>query len=350
MRNNKGAQSEIYAAREVKPVNQYLKNAYTHVIREMSEVDELIRNSVASPKPLLSEVTGHFLAAGGKRIRPALVLLAGKCCGGGRKRLVRLAAALEFIHMASLVHDDIIDRAVMRRNSAAVNAKWGTHVAVLLGDYFYASALKLAAPLGEQVNRGLAEIVCDLVEGEFGQLQNRHREDVTEESYLDTISRKTARFISLCCRLGAEVGNSPPQLVRGLSSYGYYTGMAYQIIDDVLDITGHAPVCPEQSEDLKNGVLTLPVIHALNHGEGGEKFKELLIRDGITVGEMREILQYIHRSGSVEYSVGKAREYIAKARRSLRGLPAGNTRDALDSLAEYIFHRVSGNSEKAAGK
>ncbi|MFA5881511.1 MAG: polyprenyl synthetase family protein [Eubacteriales bacterium] len=319
-----------------------LEDIYAGVTREIAEVDEQIRTSVANKGTFLSEVTGHFLTASGKKLRPAIVLLAGKACGGNRKRLVNLAASLELIHMASLVHDDIIDRSVTRRGNVTANTKWGSRVAVLLGDYFYARALGLAAPLGERVNRALSEIVGSLVEGEFNQLENRLETNITETYYLETVSRKTARFISLCCRLGAEAGKPSPEVVDGLSQYGFFTGMAYQIRDDILDLTGCSSNRDrEHSQDLKSGVITLPVVHAVNNGPRGNEIKELIIKEKLTVTEIRKILQCVRLTGSIEYSAGKAREYICKAKESLQVLPAGRARDALTLLAEYINDRVS---------
>ncbi len=325
-------------------MNLLLDNVYTHVSCELTEVDDLIAGCVTGKEstPLLSEICGCVLGKAGKRLRPALVLLAGKCCRGSKKRLVHLAAALELIHMASLVHDDIIDKGMLRRGNTTVNARWGNHVAVLLGDYFYARALELAAPLGARINTGLAELVGDLVRGEFRQLENRHRHDMTEVDYLNTVSCKTAQFISLCCRLGAELGKSSPQMVNGLSLYGFYTGMAYQITDDVLDVTGRESVTGKsRGQDLTSGVITLPVIHALNNGPDRDQMKKLLIKERLTARETKAIIQFIRLTGSVEYSLGKARDFIGKAKGSLQDIPAGKARDALGLLAEYICQRVS---------
>ncbi len=319
----------------------FLEDIYTQVNAEMTEVDQQIQVCLANREPFLAEVTGHFLANNGKRLRPALVLLAGKCCGGSRQRLVCLAAAFELIHMASLVHDDIIDKAGLRRGRITVNAKWGNQVAVLLGDYFYARALGLAASLGGHVNQALAEVVEAQVEGEFRQLENKRTDKITELYYLDTVSRKTARFISMCCRLGAELSESSPAMVDGLSQYGYYTGMAYQIKDDILDLTGsRSSTGKGWSQDLKSGVITLPVIHALNNGPGKEEIIELLSKDKLTGNEIRKIVRYVRLTGSIEYSAVKAQEYICQAKESLQVVPAGRARDALSLLAEYINHRV----------
>lgn len=318
-----------------------LKDIYSPVSQEMAEVNSLISKCLTAQKasPYLAEVCSGFLRISGKGLRPVLVLLAGKCCHSSIKRLVNLAAALELIHMASLVHDDIIDRAAIRRGNATVNAQWGNHAAVLLGDYFYARALELSAPLGVQVNKGLAEIISELVGGEFRQMENKFRDNLTESEYLETVSGKTAKFISLCCRLGAGLGKSSSQTIDSLSMYGFYTGMAYQIIDDVMDIAGSASrTGKNRGQDLFSGVITLPVIHALNTGHRRERISEILAQNSLTEDDLRAVRKIIRQAGSIEYSLAKAREYICRARGSLQVLPVGRARDALDLLAEYICH------------
>ena len=323
-------------------MNKVLEKVYRQVQDEMAEVDSLIKDATASENRLLAGVSNHFLKNAGKRVRPILVLLAGKTCGGNRKRLVRLAAALELIHMASLVHDDIVDGSALRRGNSTINSVWGNHVAVLLGDYFYARALELAAPLGKGVNQGLGGLVSDLVHGEFRQLENKGRYNISENDYLDTVSGKTAKFVSLCCRLGAELGRSTPKEVDGLSLYGFYTGMAYQIVDDILDITGsvvqRGKTC---GQDLLCGVVTLPVIHALNNGPGQDKIRELLRKNRLKSDEMRSILRLIRVTGSIEYSREKVFDYIRKAQGSLQDLRPGMARDALCLLAENISEGIS---------
>jgi heptaprenyl diphosphate synthase len=309
---------------------------FSQVKREMLQVNQLIIENTNSKGEMLSEVTTHFFACSGKKIRPALVLLTGKCCKGNSNKLVHLAAALELIHAASLVHDDIIDKASMRRGKASVNAKWGIPAAVLLGDFFYARALKISAPLGKKINSGLANLINELVEGEFHQLYCKVQKKVSESDYLDTISSKTARFISLCCRLGAEVAQASNDMTESLAQYGFYTGMAFQIKDDISDLIIEKGKGKKPFQDLKNGIITLPLIHAINRNSKENYLLNLIKKEQLRKKDIMEILELINKAGSFEYSTGKVREYINLAKNSLDCLPAGKAREALGLLAECI--------------
>lgn len=302
---------------------------------QLALIENNIRKALISANPFLCEVRDHFMSATGKRLRPALVLLAG----GRGDTSVCLATALELVHMATLAHDDVIDRAPRRRGIQTVNALWNDKIAVLLGDFFYARSLTLAAGLGAELVAGIGELIDDLVDGEFHQLAAHFDSSLTEEEYLSRIAKKTAGFIAACCRLGALAAEADAEVVQGLAEYGYCVGLAYQIRDDVLDFT--APLGKTGKNggaDLAGGIITLPVIHALNSG-AADYLRPILERGRITGRELRQIRRVLAECGSYQYALRKADEYVSQAKENLQIVSCRQTRQALAVIADFSVRR-----------
>ncbi|MCL4514424.1 MAG: polyprenyl synthetase family protein [Firmicutes bacterium] len=310
--------------------------------QDLREVESGLKAVLHPEDPVLGQVTEHFLSASGKRLRPALVLLAGKCSSYRPERLIKAAVALELVHMAALVHDDVVDGAERRRGIPSVNALWGNRVAVLLGDYFYARSLAIAAELGPEVVGHISRVINTLVDGELAQLKGSYNLQLTEEDYLERVRRKTADFISICCQLGGQVGDAPAEIQEALARYGYFVGMAFQIRDDLLDFIGDAgQLGKPASNDLAQGILTLPVIHALQNSVHKDELAWMLEKKRINRREMQTVKEWLEETGSLAYSQNLAAGYIAQAKESLNILPAGFARDGLSRIADFTANRAS---------
>jgi len=305
-------------------------------------VENQLREVLQSEVPLVSEVTQHPLRAGGKRLRPALVLLGGRFHRPEeRERLVGLAAAVELIHMATLVHDDVVDQAATRRGHDTVNARWGDRMAVLSGDYVFGCAFTLIARWGTPaVIASLSRCVTEMAKGEMVQFGRVRRFRETEEDYLNWITRKTAIFIAESTQIGAMACGAPDSVLLPLRGYGHALGMCFQIVDDVLDIVGTPETLGKPAlGDLKNGVTTLPFIHALRESQERDLLRDLL-SDGYSAEAVAEIRDILRRAGSIEYATGRAAAYAARAQRELEKLPDIPARRALSELADHLLHRA----------
>lgn len=323
---------------------RYPISAYAEVGEDLDEVERQLRSVLQSDTPLVTALARHPLDGGGKRLRPALALLGGRFWRAEeRERVIGLATAVELIHMATLVHDDIVDRSTQRRGKETVNARWGDRMAVLTGDYLFGCAFTLVARWGTRaVIDSLSRCVMEMAKGEILQFQRTTtgRFVGTEADYLEWIDRKTALFIAESAQMGAMAAGAPEALVVPLWRYGRALGLCFQIIDDLLDLT--AP--PERTgkptgSDLRNGVITLPVIHALR--ESGERGRLLaILRDGRSEESIREAVGILERAGSLEYATSRAASFAAAACRELESLPDIPARRALAEIADHLLHRT----------
>ncbi len=311
---------------------------YEPIADALSEVDErlttLLTDTAAEAEPLAR----HVLRRPGKRLRPALVLLSGRACGPLTPQHVDLAAIAEMVHLASLIHDDVIDDADLRRRQPSVRARWGNHTAVLLGDFVFAKAQELLASLDSPSASALvARATSRMCEGEMRQLLRRFDPRVTEEDYLEIIDAKTAELFSVCCRLGAGASAAARQLTAALGQYGRALGMAFQIIDDCLDLTGdEAQVGKTLHTDLDTGKLTLPLIHVVRC-EGPDAGELVFPAEG--AASRAAIAEAIARHDAIAYSRDTARRYAQQARTRLRALPQTPVKRALLTLTEYAVDR-----------
>ena len=304
--------------------------------------EEFCRQSLSQVHPIAA--IGQYLqVSGGKRLRPALLLLAARLCGYEGPTAVRLGTVVELLHTATLIHDDVIDEADMRRGRPSTNSRWGNHVSVLAGDWLYMQAFKCAqAERNFDILELLNDVTQQMVEGELMQLSCLRKIDVTEEQYLDLAFRKTACLFSVCLRLGAILAGKSKETERQLGAYGTNVGLAFQLTDDVLDFTSSEDVLGKPTgSDLREGKVTLPLIYLLRQCRPEERQKVLTVLDegGFSSVQYGEIVELVERYGTLQAARDKAQEFAARARSSLDGLPESPYRDALRSLPENIVDR-----------
>jgi heptaprenyl diphosphate synthase len=275
-------------------------------------------------------------------MRPVFVLLSGHFGTYDLDRLKKVAVALELIHMATLVHDDVIDNARTRRGRTTVRAEWDNRVAMYTGDFIFARALKEITSIHDQeVQEILATAIMRMCLGEIDQIEDLFREKLSLKRYLRRIKRKTALLMAISCRLGALVSGAEPARVRRLAAYGYHVGMAFQLTDDVLDLTGDEKVLGKPAgSDLRQGNVTLPVIHALETVSSDEREAILrYLRSRGEEGDLEQILAIVRKSGGVEYTLQLSKRYLEKAVQALEGLPFSHERESLRLIAEFIVRR-----------
>jgi heptaprenyl diphosphate synthase len=314
----------------------------------LARVEIELREVAASPGPLLAEVASHLVGAGGKRLRPALLVAAATSTGAPVTDDVVLGAvAVELVHMGSLYHDDVIDEATTRRGVPSANARWGNLVAILTGDFLLARASEIAAGLGTEVVRVLAATIGRLCEGEVSQLHDAFSTERTEVAYFEAISHKTASLIAASTQIGGIVADAGQADVACLARFGHALGMAFQIYDDVRDL-----LCSEEDmgkpagNDLLEGTYTLPVIRALADKAYGPELAALL-RGGVSPHEVEKARDMVLASGAIASSVGEARrwaEEAALALGELRPMPAGHAiiaREALAGLAHRLLDELA---------
>lgn len=316
--------------------------AYEEISDDLGAVERKLREVLQSDVPLVTEVTQHPARGGGKRLRPALVLLGGRFYRPEeRERLIGLATSAELIHMATLVHDDIVDRADKRRGRDTVNARWGDRMAVLAGDYLLGSALALVAEWGTQeVISSLSRCVQEMAKSEMRQFGGVNRLATTEADYLDWIEKKTALLMAESAQLGAMGSGAPPEIVGPLWAFGRAVGLCFQIVDDLLDLTAPPDRLGKPAGgDIRNGVSTLPIIHALAESSERARLKAILL-DGQGSDDLEEVVDILRRSGSFEYAFGRASSFAAVARHELDKLPTIPARQALSDMVDSLLYRT----------
>ena len=308
---------------------------------DMAAVDALIRARLASDVVLINQIADHIISAGGKRLRPMLVVLAGQACGPTTPDHHQLAAIIEFIHTSTLLHDDVVDESDLRRGRSTANALWGNAPSVLVGDFLYSRSFQLMVELDRMdVMRLLADTTNRIAEGEVLQLLHVHNPDTDEAAYLRVIERKTAVLFAAGTRLGAMASGVDEGIQRRLYDYGMALGYAFQIADDVLDYTADAEALGKNlGDDLAEGKATLPLIHAIRHSDTGTADRlRAIVQEG-DAGAMPEVLAAIRATGGLDYSRERARHYAAMAEQALDGLPESDALAALRGLARYAVER-----------
>lgn len=305
---------------------------------DLKIVEKQLAEYVRSSSPMLTTASLHLFKAGGKRLRPAFALLAGKCCGGTLEQLLPLAVALELIHMASLVHDDVVDNSLTRRGIPTVKAQWGDKVSLHTGDYLFAKSLLLIAQYENfRIAKILADVSVEMCLGEIQQIVTSFDLNQSLRDYFYRIKRKTAMLISASCQLGAVASNADPVLERSLAKYGHYLGMAFQITDDILDIIAdEGELGKPVGSDLRQGIITLPTIYALKHSREAEELAAIISNRQKKEEDIARAIQIIKESGAIEYSFKVAQAYINKAKNELRHVPSLEHREILTHLADFV--------------
>jgi octaprenyl-diphosphate synthase len=332
--------TSLLEARET-PLN--LAELYAPIASELAEAERTFQAELGSRYPFVQQLVDHCADFHGKRLRPALVLLAGQACGGLAPAHPALAAVVEMIHTATLVHDDILDESVVRRHAATVNAEWGNETAVLLGDYLFTHAFHLAASLESTLAcRWIGRATNLVCEGEMQQVHQRGNLDLDEAAYFAIIEGKTAELTAVSCRLGAHYAGANPEVVEAMDRYGRCLGIAFQIADDVLDIWGEERTTGKSlGTDLEKKKMTLPLIRLLGTAtrEAAARVRGIL-EDADPAGR-RRLRPYLEESGALDYSWRRARQYVDQAIRSLDGLAESEAKTVLATLARYVMRRAS---------
>ena len=308
---------------------------------DMAGIDALIRRRLASDVVLINQVAEHIVSAGGKRLRPMLVALAGRACGGHGPEHHQLAAIIEFIHTSTLLHDDVVDESDLRRGRSTANAIWGNAASVLVGDFLYSRSFQLMVELDRmEVMRILADTTNRIAEGEVLQLLHVRNPDVDEAGYLQVIERKTAVLFAAGTRLGALAAGADEALQQRLHDYGLQLGYAFQIADDILDYSADsADLGKNLGDDLSEGKATLPLIHAMAHSPAPVRERLRAIVEAGDADALDEVMAAIRACGSLDYSRRRAIEYADAADAALDGLPGNDAVAALRGLARYAVER-----------
>ena len=323
-----------------------MKNDIFDVIQaDLEAFEPALAASVVSETPLITDVGEHLVSSGGKRLRPALFLLAAR--GGAafdRARAMPIAVALELIHTASLVHDDVIDEADTRRGAETTNAKWGNQVAILSGDYLFARAFKLVAEEGydSSVYVKLAQLVCTLSEGEILQDHTVYQVPASEHAYYERIRKKTADFLEICCELGGAIGGMSAEDTEGMALYGHAIGMAFQITDDLLDYRQTSEhIGKPAGRDLAQGFVTLPVIRALEvlDEERRTELTSLITNPKMTDDEVARALEIVRMTDGLDYAQEQADAYLARAEAALPESLDERIRETCLMAADFIGRR-----------
>ena len=315
----------------------------------LDRVEEALRKTLAeADSELLSATANYLLAAGGKRFRPMLALLSGYFGDPTDPRLIPACVALELVHVATLYHDDVIDEAESRHGVPAANVRWDNTVAILTGDYLFARASEVGADLGPDVCRILAQTIATLCDGQIREVDASRRLDQTEERYVEVIRRKTGALIATSCRLGAMMSDAPPDAVDILDDFGGSLGLAFQLSDDIMDLTAsQLELGKEPGVDLKEGVYTLPVLYALEHSGHREELARILAT-GVDGGLLDRALQIVTEGDAIRHARGAVRDEVGRAVGLARRLPEGPARHALIQLARFLAARC-GAEEVAEG-
>ena len=314
---------------------------YTVVANDFTAVDQLIIGSLSSRVPLVEEISGYLIEAGGKRLRPLLVLLAANACNYKASKHINLAAIIEFLHTAMLLHDDVVDESDLRRGRKTVNAAWGNPASVLVGDFLHSRAFEMMVEIGNmRVMEILSRATNTIAEGEVQQLGNIRNPDTTEANYLQVIARKTAMLFEAASHSGAVLANASEAEEKALQGYGLHLGLALQLIDDILDYEGTtADLGKNVGDDFAEGKVTLPLIIAMRNGDDGQR---AFIRDAILSGDISEIAQLlsiVKATGGLQYTSDMARAEVDKAINCLASLPSSKYTQAMQNLAEFAVAR-----------
>jgi octaprenyl-diphosphate synthase len=319
------------------PKAMTLEDIRALVQADLRSVDAVIRARLKSAVPLVDQVAEHIISGGGKRLRPLLVVLAARACGHEESAHVEAAAFIEFIHTATLLHDDVVDGSSLRRGRHTANEVFGNQASVLVGDFVYSRAFQMMAALNSQpVIEIMAQATNVIAEGEVLQLMNAHDPETTEERYLEVIYRKTAKLFEAGAEVAAVLSGNEAPARRALASYGRHLGTAYQLVDDVLDYRSNPQERGKNlGDDLAEGKPTLPLIHALRHGSEGQRAAiSRAIKQG-GVMQLEPVVAAIEATGGLEYAARLAREEADRALASLSVLPDSSYKSGLAALARF---------------
>lgn len=318
-----------------------LKKIYASLRSDLSLIEKEMEMTLLARQPVLLQASRHLLKAGGKRLRPVFVLLAGKFGDYDIHNIKEVAVSLELIHTATLVHDDVIDDADVRRGKPTIKAKWNNQTAMYTGDYILAKALERITLIQQpEAHQVLAKTIREVTIGEIEQIRDQYDWDQNLRNYLRRIKRKTALLISVSCHLGALVSGVLKEEQHHLARFGYYAGMSFQITDDILDfISTKEKLGKPAGGDLKQGNVTLPTLFLLANPSLKNEIIDRFNHENISEEDLKEVINLVKSSGAIEYSERVSHAYLEKAKRELAFLPKSNERESLEKIADYIGTR-----------
>lgn len=310
---------------------------------ELAAIEREIACQLLSSVSLIRDMGDYIAGAGGKRLRPILLLLAARMSGYRGPRSVELGSVVELLHTATLIHDDVVDRAPLRRGQPSANARWGDDASILVGDHLYSKSFAmLVHDCDLRVMETLARVTVSMTEAEVFQLEKKRSGQATEADYLRIITQKTASFFSACCRIGALLGQSDAERLEALTRFGLNVGVAFQLADDSLDfVADQARLGKAIGADLREGKRTLPLIATLERAapDEQERILALLRRRDLDPAEIEEIRQLVVKYDGVEYALGRARAYAQATKENLAVYPPSEERDTLSLIADYVVDR-----------
>ncbi len=320
-----------------------MEKILTLIEKDLKRLELAIDTLNETKVKVITNIIDHIIKSGGKRIRPILLILTSKLCGYKGKRHIKYAAVIEFIHTATLLHDDVIDNAQLRRGSSTANILWGNQASVLVGDFLYSKSFELMSKEGNMdIIKTVSNATTILSEGEILELIKTSDTNLTEEEYFEIINKKTAILFSAACEIGGILGDISKAKIRRLSDYGKYLGIAFQLVDDLLDYVGEKDTFGKQvGTDLKEGKVTLPLIYTLKHASEKDSslIKENLYKREITSKDFKTVKNIVEKYGGFQYTHNVTKIYIEKARKCLEGFGPSNYKDALLSLTDMMLTR-----------
>jgi octaprenyl-diphosphate synthase len=322
-----------------------LAQIFEPIRADLELVDREFGRHIQSHVDLIPTIGKYIQTSGGKRIRPAVLLMAARLTGYRGERAILYAAVVEFIHTATLVHDDIIDDSDLRRGRLAVHSRWGNDITVLLGDYLYIKSMAMALTHDTlDLVRVLCDVTLNMIEGELYQLTKNGKADIEEEEHFDIIRRKTAFLFGGCSQIGGMLGNVSDEKAQALREYGFNLGIAFQLVDDLLDFTGDAGAVGKPiGSDLREGKVTLPLIHLLRQstdGRAADIVREAIASRNVTPEQWADLLHSLKEHASIDYAYRRAVEFAERAKKPLYdAFPPSSERDALLALPDYVLSR-----------
>jgi len=318
-----------------------IQSIYSLIKEDMLAVDNVIQSRLQSDVSLINEIGHYIINSGGKRLRPALAILCARACGYKADQHIQLATIIEFIHTATLLHDDVVDNSDLRRGRKTANNLWGNEATVLVGDFLYTRSFEMMVEMGNmRLMAILAQATNIIAEGEVLQLLNCHDADTTESRYLEVIHHKTAKLFSAAGQLGAVISDSSAEIETAMMDYAMHLGSAFQLLDDLLDYSESSETIGKNiGDDLAEGKPTLPLIYAMQHGTAEQAS---VIRKAIEQGQrdkIDDIITIIEQTGAIAYTEKAAKDEVAQAKQSLNCLAESDYKQALLSLADFAINR-----------
>jgi len=310
---------------------------------DLKNVEMQFKKDLDSNVPLIRKVGEYVLSSGGKRIRPAMLLLAARLCEYAGSRHIPLASVVEFIHTATLLHDDVVDSANMRRGIASANSLWGNEASVLVGDFLFSKSFSLMVADGDlDVLRVLSAATTKIAEGEVLQLICTSDVDITEDKYIEVVVCKTAVLLAAACQAGAIIAGATPEQEAALAAFGMDLGIAFQLMDDTLDYTADEKEFGKSiGHDLEEGKVTLPLIETLRHCSKDERdlVGEIIVKEELSDADFEQVLALVNTHGGIDYTVNRARDYVASAKARIEIFADSPVRTAMSRLADYVVTR-----------